>query len=175
MTDNEFENCMRQIQKGKKEGLQKIYEAYIGLIYTVIYNLLGRKEDAQDITSEFFIRLWEKADTYRFGGKHRGWLVSIARNMAIDFIRKNKKELLVEEIQLEEQTEDFVSEVISQISIEEAMALLNVNEQEVMDLKVIGEFTFKEISEILQKPMGTVTWLYRNGIAKLRCSKQEEV
>ena len=41
-------------------------------------------------------------------------------------------------------------------------------EKEVLDMKCGGELTFKEISEILEKPMGTVTWLYNSAIKKLR-------
>lgn len=174
MEDFEFEVCIRRIQKGEKEGLKQIYQAYVGLVYSVVYDMTGQREDAQDITSEFFIRLWDRADTYRFGGKHRAWLITIARNMTIDFLRKQKRELLVEELPEEEalgagRTEaDFAEKVVGNLSMQEAMKLLRPAEQEVLDLKILGEFTFREIAEIQKKPMGTVTWLYRQGIEKLQ-------
>ena len=92
MREQEFEACIQRIRSGDKEGLREIYEAYVGLIYTVVYELTGQREDAQDLTSDFFIRLWEKADSYRFGGAHKGWMVTIARNMAVDYLRKRKRE-----------------------------------------------------------------------------------
>lgn len=174
MEDFEFEACVRQIQQGDKEGLKSIYQAYAGLIYSVVYDMTGQREDAQDITSEFFIRLWDKADSYRFGGKHRAWLLTIARNMTIDFMRKQKRELPVEEFPEEQLTgleasgADFADEVMGNLSMQEAMKLLKPAEQEVLDLKILGQFTFQEIADILKKPMGTVTWLYRQGIEKLR-------
>lgn len=169
MEEREFERCIRRIQRGDKEGLKAVYEAYIALIYSEIYNLVGRKEDAEDITSEFFLRLWKKADSYRFGKGHRVWLVTIARNMAIDFLRKQKREVLTEEIP-EENTgqKDFSKEVVGEISIEEAMGKLKPKEHEVLDLKIFGEFTFQEIAKMTETPMGTVTWLYRQAIEKLR-------
>ena len=148
MEDLEFEVCIRQIREGDKEGLKQIYQAYAGLIYAVVYDVTRHEEDAKDITSECFIRLWERADTYRFGGKHRAWLVTIARNMAIDHLRKQRREMPMEE--------------------------LPEAEQEVLDLKILGDFTFREISKILRKPMGTVSWLYRSGIEKLRKYHQVE-
>ena len=169
MEDFEFEACIRQIRKGDKDGLKQIYQAYVGLIYSVIYDMTGQKEDAQDITSEFFIRLWDRADTYRFGGKHKAWLMTIARNMTIDFLRKQKRELPVEELpEPEQEAEDFAEKVVGNLSFQEAMKLLKPAEQEVLDLKVLGGFTFQEIAALLKKPMGTVTWLYRQGIHKLR-------
>lgn len=162
-----FEACIRQIQKGEKEGLKQIYQAYVGLIYSVVYDMTGQREDAQDITSDFFIRLWERADTYRFGGKHKAWLITIARNMTIDFMRKHKRELPVEEVP-EGEGEDVSLEVVGNLSFREAMEQLKPGEREVMDLKILGDFTFQEISRVLEKPMGTVTWLYRQGLKKLR-------
>ena len=174
MNDFEFEACIRQIQQGEKEGLKSIYQAYVGLIYSVVYDMTGQKEDAQDITSEFFIRLWEKADSYRFGGKHKAWLLTIARNMTIDFMRKHNRELPMEELPEASVTgqeaveADFSEEVVGKLSMREAMKLLKPAEQEVLDLKIVGDLTFQEISDILKRPMGTVTWLYRMGIEKLR-------
>ena len=43
----------------------------------------------EDVVSEFFIRLWNLADTYRSGKGHRAWLAAIARNMAIDLLWKH--------------------------------------------------------------------------------------
>ena len=175
MEDLEFEVCIRLIQEGDKEGLKRIYQAYGGLIYAVVYDITGHREDAQDITSECFLRLWERADTYRFGGKHKGWLVTIARNMAVDFLRKHRRELPVEEIpEAEQEIGDFSGKVVGNLSMQEAMKCLKPAEQEVLDLKILGEFTFQEISRITGKPMGTVSWLYRRGLEKLRKYHQKE-
>lgn len=169
MEEKEFEACVRQIQAGEKDGLKRIYQAYAGLIYTVVYDMVRQREDAQDIASDFFIRLWEKADTYRFGGKHRAWLLTIARNMAIDFLRKQKRELPMEELDTPKlQREDIADEVVESISFREVMEQLKFNEREVLNLKILGQLTFREIAGILGKPQGTVSWLYRQGIEKLR-------
>ena len=70
--------------------------------------------------------------------------------------------------ELGQETEDVAVEVVGNLSFREAMKLLKPAEQEVLDLKVLGGFTFQEIAALLKKPMGTVTWLYRQGIRKLR-------
>lgn len=171
MEEREFEACIRRIRAGDQNGLKEIYEAYVGLVYSVIYDMTRQKEDAQDVTSEFFIRLWERADSYRPGGGHRGWMLTIARNLAVDFLRKRNREYLVEEtepVQEDDKAQDFADAVVGNLNMQEAIAKLKASEQEVLDMKVMGQMTFREISDVLQKPMGTVTWLYRQGIAKLR-------
>lgn len=174
MKEQEFEWCIRQIQAGDKEGLRQIYEAYAGLVYSVVYSMVGQKEDAQDLTADFFIRLWERADAYRFGGKHKGWMLTIARNMALDFLRKRKRELLVEELEEKEGGfGDIAEEVIGNLSFREAVQGLKPQEREVLDMKILGQMTFQEIGNILKKPQGTVAWLYRQGIGKLRRSQRD--
>lgn len=169
MKEQEFEACIQRIRAGDKEGLREIYEAYVGLIYTVIYELARQREDAQDLTSDFFIRLWEKADSYRPGGQHKGWMVTIARNMTMDHLRKRKREQQVEDMdKAAEAGRGFTEELVGELAMEEAMARLKPSQRQVLDLKIMGEMTFREIADALGKPLGTVSWLYRQGIRQLR-------
>ena len=59
-------------------------------------------------------------------------------------------------------------EVIGEFTVKEAFSKLKEAEREVVHLKIMGDMTFQEISELLQIPMGTVTWRYREAIKKLR-------
>ncbi len=186
MTDELFEQSIRRIQQGDQEGLKQIYEAYIAFIYSVIYAVLKNKEGAEDVTSEFFIKLWRVADQYQFGGKHKAYLATIAHNMAIDSIRKNHREQATEEIQDVVDTGTAVStlgmqatpvedSVVGDLTMKEAIRTLKEPEQEVLSMKIFGDLTFTEIAKILQQPMGTVTWRYRTAIEKLRKSYGKEV
>lgn len=266
MTEQEFEQAVVRIRDGDKDGLKEIYLAYVRFIYAVIYEILQNKENTEDVTSEFFIKLWDVAERYEPGRGHRGYLATIARNMAIDFIRKRRREVLDAEPDLvstkgggtgifaeqdgsesvrddgfgvqdggagvqdgsedvrgggfgvrddSEGLQDGISEVqdggsgvqddgsdarvrtgaggahargstagrmsapcasenpveeevIGNIALQEALALLKDGERQIINMKVLGDMTFQEISDTLHMPMGTVTWKYRNAIGKLR-------
>lgn len=173
MEEVQFVQAVEKMKQGDKQGLQEIYQAYIGYIYSIVYQIIQNKENAEDVTSDFFLRLWEKADYYKaeYSG-HRGYLAAIARNMAIDFLRKSGRE------QLTDTGEDADTaatgdptpeqEVIEELSMKQALAKLEVREREIVHLKIMGELTFREIAEILHMPMGTVTWKYKNALEKLR-------
>jgi len=160
------------MQAGDKGGLKEIYDDYITFIYSVILSIIRNKEDAEDVTSEFFIKLWDTADNFQSGHKHKAWLTTIAHNMAIDFLRKYRKEILVgDDLETDNAPiESPESQVIDKLSFKEALAELSEKEEEIINLKILGQLTFKEIASILHMPMGTVTWKYQNGIAKLRRS-----
>ena len=64
MTDQEFESCMILMTQGDREGLRLVYEEYIGYIYAIVLDVLKNKENAEDISTDFFLKLWHIADTY---------------------------------------------------------------------------------------------------------------
>ena len=71
-------------------------------------------------------------------------------------------------------TEDMESEVIGNLALEEVLLLLKPGERQIVDMKVLGGLTFKEIAKLLSLPMGTVSWKYQNAMKKLRRCGYEE-
>ena len=185
MDERQFEKAVARMIQGDKTGLKEIYENYVGYIYRIVYEVLQNKENAEDVTSEFFIRLWDKAEQFKPGNGHKGYLAVIARNMAVDFLRKHKKEELSALLQdlgqegeednkgsiiklAEDKTNQVEEQVIGSMTISQALELLKPSERQIISLKVLGEMTFKEIAAAMEIPMGTVTWKYQNAIKKLR-------
>ena len=176
MTDQAFSACIQRILNGDKNGLKDIYDEYLSYIYRVVYGVVGQAEDAEDITSEFFIKLWQNADKYKEGSGHKGYLATIARNMAIDHMRKRKREVLDSFAKEDDDTpviepvadDDTETEVIESVGIKEAISMLDPKQQQIINMKILSDMTFAEISEMLGIPMGTVTWRYREAVKKLR-------
>lgn len=193
MTDGRFEKCIRNMNRGDREALKEVYEEYISYIYGIVRQLLSTREEAEDITSEFFIRLWEKSESYKGGSGHKGWMAAIARNLAIDYIRKRKREEVVDfsvergteeggrnfsahnAMQEESRKEKSVEEqVLANVSMEEALSQLKEPERRVIHMKIAADMTFQEIADILEEPLGTVAWRYREAVKKLRRCGYEE-
>lgn len=180
MTEEQFNLAMERIRQKDKSALKEVYEAYISFIYHTVLNIVNQREAAEDITSEFFIKLWEKADAYKPGGGHKGYLATIARNMAIDYLRKYGKEVYIEtEDEGDGSNEDNTSrladesaspenQVIERLAVDEALSRLKPIYRQILTMKVLSDMTFKEISEVLNIPMGTVTWNYQDALKQLR-------
>ena len=172
MEEKQFSACMERMRSGDRSALHEVYESYIGYIYTIVLQTISNREDAEDVTSEFFMKLWRLADTYREGNGHRAWMAAIARNMAVDLLRRTKREVLTDDFAdtIPESASDVSveQEVIADMSLRQALDSLKPGEREVVHLKIMGEMTFQEIADILKIPLGTVTWRYQNAIRKLR-------
>ena len=191
MTEEKFSECIQAMNRGDKDGLRQVYEEYVSYIYGIVRSLLASREEAEDATSEFFIKLWEKSDSYRAGNGHKGWMATIARNLAIDTLRKKRREEPVD-FQMragsgEEDCTEAASralhatdgksveeEVVGSLTVKEAFSLLKEPEREVVHLKIMSGMTFQEIADLLGSPMGTVTWRYREAMKKLRRYGYEE-
>ena len=177
MTDSRFESCIALIRQGSAEGLKEIYECYYKLIYSVMLTMVKNRQDAEDLTSDFFLKLWDRlADAYKAGGGHKAWLAAVARNMATDFLRKSSR---VQQTPIDRPADDDApytepvsgenveDTVIGSITVSEALKALEDTEREIVNLRLFADLTFKEIAKALSMPLGTVTWKYRNAISKL--------
>lgn len=182
MKEEQFAQCMKRIAAGDRDGLKEIYAEYLPYLYSVVYGVLQHKETAEDVTSDVFLRIWNTADKYKPGGGHKAYLATIARNMAIDELRKRKREVLMSGNTGEDDEgagPDEIGraasgdtgpeeEVIEDLALKEALDRLKPAEREVVSMKILSEMTFQEISQALNVPMGTITWRYQAAIKKLK-------
>ena len=184
MTEEQFEEAIGRVANGDRMALHDIYKEYMSYIYSVVFTILKNKENAEDVCSDFFIKLMSIAPSYKGGHGHKGYLATIARNMSIDYLRKYGKEEMVADFEyhgdedadkgigmetsINESHKSAEEEVIDNMSPMDAINELPPPEPEIVNLKVMGQLTFKEIAEMLKLPMGTVTWHYREAINRLR-------
>ncbi|MCR5357470.1 MAG: sigma-70 family RNA polymerase sigma factor, partial [Lachnospiraceae bacterium] len=149
MNDEQFYRALLKVGKKDKDALKEIYEEYIGFIYHVILDIVKNKETAEDITSDFFIKLWEKPIGYSPGKGHKGYIAAMARNMAIDHLRKYKKEELMagmggdddppDELELAADTgAGPEEEVVGALSVEQALEKLKPVYRQIITMKVLA-------------------------------------
>ena len=167
MSELEFQRCLKEISNGKKDSLKIIYDNYGYVIYSYALSIIKCESLAKDICQDVFIKIWNNSNKYKNNNNHKSWIMTITRNTAIDYLRKYNREVLLDEFNIVD-NKDMSEEVNEKLQIKEALNSLNDEEREVVVLHTISDLTFKNIGEILNKPIGTVTWRYREAIKKLR-------
>jgi len=85
------EQLMRRTQKGDRQAFSIIYERYNQAVLSYLYRMLGNLDDVEAIGQEVFLRAFRFAPTYRYPQKLSTWLFTITRNLAINHVRKRKR------------------------------------------------------------------------------------
>ena len=128
----------------------------------------------------FFLRIWKNLKKYRKEENFRTWIFSIARNAAIDFLRK-KKSIIFSDLENEsgipaeeifENSEPLPDEIISFAEdkkiLDKLMNKLPLFYREVLFLYYNNNFTFDEIGKIMNKPLNTVKSQHRRALIELK-------
>lgn len=164
------------------QGMKEIYEEYGKMIYSTALSICRNQQTAEDITSEFFLKLKKAASVYRSGLGHKKWLIVSVRNLTIDYFRKQSREIPFDSDSGAEENHPFSQlpdkadteeSVTSEMSAEQLLNSLDETYREIVHLKIYCGFTLSEISDILKIPVGTVAWRYRTAIKRLKKEYEE--
>ena len=96
------------------------------------------------------------------------WIYTVTKNQTIEYIRKQHNEIDIEEIYDIPNLKNEIDEIIDIDEFNRITQCLDYTEKEIVSLKIISNFTFKEISQILNMPIGTVQWKYYKAVHTLK-------
>lgn len=148
---------------GKEEATEKVYLEYKNLMYFVIASYVPSKSDCDDILSESFLRAMQHKDELQNPNKLKAFLVSIAKNQALNFLKKNREEPFSDVIDELYGEEDRSNEVLMLIE-----PLLTSKETIVIYLKAVFSYSWQEIVAETGIPESTARRLYASAKEKLR-------
>jgi len=161
--------------KKDPETYGQVYDLYVERIFRFIYFKVSSKEDAQDITSEVFLKAWNYINEDKEIKSLSGLLYRISRNLVIDFYRAKAKQNEYFsnniEIESEKSNEDVADDVHKRIEVQKIIVNLNKLKQEykeVITLRFIDGFRLTEIAEILGKGQVATRVLLHRALNKLK-------
>ena len=160
-------------QRGDSEAFAHLYDHYVERIYRYVYFRVADRDLAEDITSQIFIKMWEKLPTYRTGQSTiNAWLYRIAHNAVVDYYRSMKAVVPLEEINSREigrddETEENLDRQMKMEKLRAALQELTDGQREVLILRFIEGLTVREIASQLGKRQGAVRALKMRGLREL--------
>ena len=163
----ECEKAILKIAAGDHEALRIIHKYMHRQIYAVAYSVLRDFTLSDDIVQETYVKIMEKAVSYEKETKARAWILSIARNLAIDIYRKRSFDCSSENIEEEDNHFDEGSVLVS-MEVKRALDSLDDEERQIVTLKVYAGLKHKEIAHLLEINDESCKKKYQRAIAKLR-------
>ena len=164
-----LEDLLARVADGDREALGTLYSRTRGAVYGLALAYLKHHQDAQDVTQDTFVRVWEAAPQYRPRGCPMGWLLTITRNLALSRLRQRGRqgELEPEEWEAIPAPESGLSPEDRHL-LQTALEVLGEEERQVVLLHAASGLKHREIAALLELPLTTVLSKYHRALKKLR-------
>ena len=148
-----------------KEALEKLYIMFKGSVFAIAYGITSDYHLSEDCVTETFVRLSQIKRFSSKGGDGKGFIFTVARNVALELRRRHKRETPDILIQSYGDTESTVED---SIYINQLLKHLNDKQKQIVVLKCCAELTFKEIAKIMKCPETTVKSRYKRALTILK-------
>jgi len=161
-------------QNGDREALEALYLLHFDRIYSYLHMSVGNRHDAEDLTTQTFLKMLEAIGRFRWrSAPFSAWLFRIAHNLAMDHFRANKRWQPEEEVPEPEGAAELSAEEdalasIGRQSMLELIENLSHEQQQVLTLKFVFNFSNGEAATILDKSEGAVKSLQHRALASLQ-------
>ena len=159
-------------QGGDRDALEELYLIHFDRIYSYLHVSVGNKHDAEDLTTQTFLKMLESIGRFRWqAAPFSAWLFRIAHNLSMDHFRASRRwqpEEEVPEPEPQETTEQDALESIGRRSMLELIEGLSPEQQQVLTLKFVFNFANAEAATILGKTEGAIKSLQHRALASLQ-------
>ena len=165
----ELDGLLTGAAAGDREALAQLYRRTRTAVYSLALSYVKNAHDAQDVTQDTYVRVWENAHQYRPQGSPMGWLLAVTRNLALMKLRQDTRtgELDQEEWDAIPQDSPAVTPE-DRLVLQTALAALADEERQVVLLHAVTGLKHREIASLLQLPLATVLSKYRRALKKLK-------
>src|SRR5438105_1151615 len=161
-------------QEGDREALEELYLLHFDRIYSYLHMSVGNRHDAEDLTTQTFLKMLESIGKFRWrSAPFSAWLFRIAHNLAMDHFRANRRWQPEEEVPepesaAESSAEEEAMHAIGRQSMLELIENLSSEQQQVLTLKFVFNFSNGEAATILGKTEGAIKSLQHRALVSLQ-------
>jgi len=175
------EELLQEYAQGRREAFSELVERHLTGVYSFLLRFVGDAQDAQDISQETFVKAWRAAATYNAKkSSFKTWLLRVARNAAVDHLRRRRNisfsefegehEHLIAETVADpgELPEELLAKAEDAQTVMRALHELPAKYREVLLLYYTNELTFEELGAMLGEPQNTIKSRHRRALIALR-------
>ena len=175
MSEFPDDSLVERVGNGEQQALLHLYDRYASRVYALALRILGDSMSAEEITQDVFLKLWSRARSYLAErGPLAPWLLTIARNTALDRLRLERRRPAISDDAEPDETwkeipdQQSTSEEARWRSLHFAVQALPREQRQVIELAYYQGLSHSQIAEHLGWPVGTVKTRLRMGMEQLR-------
>lgn len=172
MNKREIDGLLSLISQGDNRAFEKLYLETKRGVYAFLSTYLTNYADCEDAMQDVYMKIKTCISQYRVGSNGLAWILQIAKNTALNELRKRTYRT---QNYTQTEEESVIDVVVLRDSITDAMnRVLSDEEKRLIVLHVIWSYKHKEIAKMLNCPLGTVTSKYKRAVEKLKKYLKEE-
>ncbi len=165
---------IKRLSSGDERAFEQIYAQTRKIVYYIALSIVNERELAEDVMQNVYLSVLKNSGQYRAGTNAAAWLARITRNEALKVQQSRVRVSYVDERKTPEvfgtsQTDDY------RLLIDHARRILDEDEFAILMLITSAGYKRREIGEMLDMPVPTVTWKFNRAIEKMRKSLEENV
>lgn len=185
--DQKEKRLIKKVKKGDHQAFADLVDRYKNSVYSICLRMVGNRQEAEDLSQEAFIRAYNNISKFDSDRKFSTWLFRIATNLSIDSLRRKKPSVSLDaeipgteglalntllpgntvppdEQIIKAETEQWIQKEIGTLPDKYRSAVI---------LKYVEDLSLREISEIMNLPVGTVKTRVHRGREMLRKNLKE--
>lgn len=170
-----LDDLLSEIADGNQDSLAQLYGRTRAAVYGLALSYLKNKSDAEDVTQDTFVQIWNCAKSFRPQGRPMAWLMTVTRNMALQQLRRKAREQTMEPEEWEQlpapqngsKTED--RDLVNQM-----LNLLSAEESRIVTLHAVAGLKHREIADLVEIPLATELSKYHRALKKLKNAMEGE-
>jgi RNA polymerase sigma-70 factor (ECF subfamily) len=171
-SDRDLELVSKSLQ-GSQLAFKELVERHHATAFAVVRGVMGDSDDVEDVVQMVYMKVYRNLDKFRGDSKFSTWLYQIARNEAINAVKKRRLDTTpVEDLIVAAPAKDgpevALRHTVAADELERAMGRIDDRYREVLELRYMGERTYDEIAEVTGLPIGTVKTYIHRGKAALK-------
>ena len=160
-------DLVRRLIRGDEEAFKELYNGSYRQVFFVVLPIVRDKALAEDIVQDTYLKFLEKLNDLKVKNV-LSYLITIGKNLAINEFNKRKRITKVDDFSDFSYYEHIEIKLERKEAIQKALSILDRDELDIFLLHVLEGLTHRELAIIMDKPLGTVSWVYAKAVKKLK-------
>ncbi|MFR8217464.1 MAG: RNA polymerase sigma factor [Oscillibacter sp.] len=166
---HELQQLLICIAGGEREALAELYRRTRTAVYGLALSYLKNAQDAQDLTQDVYVQVWDCAAQYRSTGSPMGWLLTVCRNLCLMRLRREERHAALSEEEWNAiPAQECGLDADERALLQGALARLADEERRIVLLHAVTGMKHREIAALLELPLPTVLSKYHRALKKMR-------
>ncbi len=166
---HELQQLLLHIAGGERDALAALYQRTRTAVYGLALSYLKNAQDAQDLTQDVYVQVWDCAAQYRPIGSPMGWLLTVCRSLCLMRLRREERHAALSEEEWDAiPARECGLDADERALLQGALAVLGEEERRIVLLHAVTGMKHREIAALLELPLPTVLSKYHRALKKMR-------